>query len=161
MLLALLTVTAIHCKSLNGLPDPTCQPGVIDPTVTATMLCAKGYTTKTVRPPVSYTNKLKRLQIDQYGYSDKAMNHYEEDHLISLELAGSPKDPKNLWPESPPSPNQKDSVENWLHKMVCQNKISLKDAQQGIAKNWKQFLPIIERWRITGSVTEVSPAIGN
>jgi hypothetical protein len=25
--------------------------------------------------------------------------HYEEDHFISLELGGHPRDPKNLWPE--------------------------------------------------------------
>jgi hypothetical protein len=24
---------------------------------------------------------------------------YEEDHLISLELGGAPRDPKNLWPQ--------------------------------------------------------------
>jgi len=31
-------------------------------------------------------------------YVDKAPSHYEEDHLISLELGGNPRDPKNLWP---------------------------------------------------------------
>src|SRR5579872_5329391 len=46
------------CHEKNGLPDPTCTPGSIDPAVTqATILstiCVNGYT-KTVRPPVSYT----------------------------------------------------------------------------------------------------------
>jgi len=30
---------------------------------------------------------------------NKMPSHYEEDHFISLEVGGHPKDPKNLWPE--------------------------------------------------------------
>ena len=84
------------------LPDPACTPGEIDPAVTEdnlqTTICHSGYT-QTIRPPVSYTNKLKKQQISDYGYQDIRMGDYEEDHFISLELGGSPTDPKNLWPE--------------------------------------------------------------
>jgi hypothetical protein len=37
-----------------------------------------------VRPPESYTGKLKRQQIAEYGYRDKKLGDYEEDHLIPL-----------------------------------------------------------------------------
>jgi len=33
------------------------------------------------------------------AYVDKTPSHYEEDRLISLELGGNPRDPKNLWLE--------------------------------------------------------------
>jgi hypothetical protein len=64
------------------------------------------------------------------------MKDYEEDHFISLELGGSPKDPKNLWPEPHPSYNEKDKVENYLNSKVCSGELSLAQAQQEIVKNW-------------------------
>lgn len=124
------------------LPDPLCTPGEIDSGVTqdniTTTICHSGYT-QTVRPPVSYTNKLKKQQITDYGYTDTNMSDYEEDHFISLELGGSPKDPKNLWPEPHPSTNEKDKVENYLHSEVCSGKLSLAQAQQEISKNWYEI----------------------
>jgi hypothetical protein len=126
---------------INGvLPDSSCTPGAIDPKVTQENLyqtiCSKGYT-KTVRPAVSYTNKLKLQQIIAYGYVDKNLKDYEEDHLISLELGGSPTDPKNLWPEPGASPNPKDKIENLCNKKVCDGEITLTKAQQEIATNWE------------------------
>ena len=121
------------------LPDSSCTPGEIDTTVTqddiATTICHSGYT-QTVGPPVSYTNSLKEQQIADYGYEDTTMSDYEEDHFISLELGGSPKDPRNLWPEPHPSTNEKDTVENYLHAQVCSGKLTLVQAQQEITKNW-------------------------
>jgi len=121
------------------LPDPSCTPGEIDPSVTqdnlSLTICRSGYT-QTVRPSVSYTNSLKKQQITDYGYKDTAMGDYEEDHFISLELGGSPKDPRNLWPEPHSSPNEKDKVENYLHLQVCSGKLSLLQAQEEITKNW-------------------------
>lgn len=125
---------------LNGLlPDSQCTPGAIDPKVTQDnihqTICVSGYT-QTVRPPVSYTNKLKKEQIANYGYPDTNLKDYEEDHLISLELGGSPDNPDNLWPEPGESPNPKDKIENLCHTKVCDGQISLADAQKQIATNW-------------------------
>ncbi len=121
------------------LPDPNCTSGVTDPSVTQEniyqTICKSGYT-KTVRPSVSYTEKLKREQIAAYGYADTDMRSYEEDHLISLELGGSPSDPKNLWPEPGASINEKDRVENYLREQVCNGSMSLAEAQSEISKNW-------------------------
>jgi hypothetical protein len=131
---------SVACHIRGVLPDTDCTPGVIDPKVTQENLyqtiCLKGYT-QTVRPATSYTNKLKLQQIIAYGYADKNLKDYEEDHLISLELGGSPTDPKNLWPEQGASPNPKDKIENLCNKKVCDGEITLTKAQQEIATNWE------------------------
>lgn len=125
---------------INGvIPDSNCTPGAIDPRVTQNnifqTICVQGYT-KTVRPPVGYTDQLKLQQIQQYGYIDANSRNYEEDHLISLELGGNPTDPKNLWPEPGASPNPKDDIENRCHEKVCAAKITLAEAQKEISTNW-------------------------
>ncbi len=137
------TVTSVtansKCFSINNLPDSNCTPGVIDPKVTQyniwQTICVSGYT-KTVRPSVSYANALKIQQIREYGYTDTNLSDYEEDHLIPLELGGSPSDPKNLWPEPGKIPNPKDKIENSCHDKVCNGQISLAEAQKEIATNW-------------------------
>lgn len=127
------------CTSINGLPDPKCTPGVAAIT-DASVICAAGYTTKSVRPSVSYTNNLKVQQIAQYGYTDTSTKDYEEDHLIPLEIGGSPTDPKNLWPElwnGPLGAHVKDLTENRCHKEVCGGQISITQAQTEIATDWQ------------------------
>ena len=131
-------LTNASCHARGVLPDSICTPGVASPLVTqanlAQTICVSGYT-KTIRPPVSYTNKLKSQQMQQYGFTD-SMHLHEEDHLISLELGGYPSDPNNLWPEPGQSPNPKDKVENALHSAVCSGRITLKEAQTRIATDW-------------------------
>ncbi|MGH7883836.1 MAG: hypothetical protein ACREN8_13210 [Candidatus Dormibacteraceae bacterium] len=97
-------------------------------------ICKRGWT-KTIRPPVSYTDGLKRQQMAAYSESGSP-HDYEEDHLISLELGGAPSDAKNLWPEAGRSPNPKDRVENVLNKAVCSGRMPLAVAQQKIATDW-------------------------
>jgi hypothetical protein len=133
----------IACRSVNGLPDTACTPGLPDPRVTQdnihTTICISGYT-KTVRPSTRYTNALKVQQIKQYGYADTNLADYEEDHLIPLELGGHPTDPRNLWPEPRAGDNaatNKDRVENALHKKVCAGLVTLMSAQTAIAVNWE------------------------
>ena len=132
---------ACHMGGAEGqpLPDPSCTPGAINPDATqatlATTVCKSGWT-KTIRPPASYTDQLKREQIVAYGDTDTHSGDYEEDHLVSLELGGAPDDPRNLWPEPGASPNPKDKVENLLHKAVCSGQVTLVAAQRTIASNW-------------------------
>ncbi len=132
--------TTSKCHIQGMLPDSNCTPGVIDPSVTQDninqTICVKGYT-QTVRPSVEYTNKLKLQQIQEYGYIDTNLKDYEEDHLISLELGGSPEDPKNLWPEPGGSPNPKDKIENICHEKVCSGQLSLSQVQKQISTNWQ------------------------
>jgi hypothetical protein len=133
-------VKTCHARAGGLLPDPHCTPGVTSSLVTqeniGATICVRGYT-KTVRPPASYTGALKRKQIKQYGYSDTNPKHYEEDHLISLELGGAPTDPRNLWPERGASPNPKDRIENQLHAAVCSRQMNLADAQNLIGTDWR------------------------
>jgi hypothetical protein len=119
-------------------------PGAIDPRVTQanvrSTICRAGYTA-TVRPSSSYTTRLKRQQLatTYADFGDKRTGSYEEDHLISLELGGSPTDPRNLWPEpyaGATGARVKDRVENRLHAMVCAGSLSLAAAQAAIATNW-------------------------
>jgi len=121
------------------LPDPSCTPGVTNPDVTQAnimgTICKSGYTS-TIRPPASYTTKLKKGQIIEYGFTDTNTKDYEEDHFISLELGGSPDSPQNLWPEPPGAPNEKDRVENYLHKQICNGGMTLEEAQKEITTNW-------------------------
>lgn len=120
------------------LPDAACTPGATNPAVTPqTMgqtICARGWT-KTVRPPTSVTDPLKRQQLAAYGYTGSPRG-YEEDHLIPLELGGAPSDPKNLWPERGASPNPKDDVEDAANHEVCSGRMPLATAQQAIARDW-------------------------
>jgi hypothetical protein len=126
---------------LYVLPDPTCTPGATDPAVTqATIdqtICVSGWTS-TVRPPEGYTENLKREQMLAYGDTNR-ISDYEEDHLIPLELGGSPTSPQNLWPEPEASPNPKDAVEDAARSAVCDGRMTLAAARQAIAANWIGF----------------------
>jgi len=126
----------------GDLPDPRITPGAIDGAVTQSNIhetvCVKGYT-KTVRPPQNFTNKLKKYQIRQYGYQDTNTRDYEEDHLIPLNIGGSPNDPHNLWPEPKTSEwnaAKKDELEFKLYKLVCHDKVPLDEARNAMATDW-------------------------
>lgn len=97
-----LVLAPLPALARSSLPDPRLTPDAINPAVTqATIhdtICVRGWT-RTVRPPEDFTYQLKRRQIREYGYRDRRLSHYEEDHLIPLGLGGAPSDPKNLWPE--------------------------------------------------------------
>ena len=134
-------------------PDVTHNPGAIDPAITqeniAKNICNKDFKTGTVRPPSSYTTRVKKQQMaDIYGDTvpqsaaslggadydeDKCVLHsnnarcYEEDHIISLQNGGAPSDPRNLFPEAYNTfvkkdhvgAREKDKVENYVHNGIC------------------------------------------
>lgn len=125
---------------LLATPAPT-VPGVINPVVTqatiGTTICVRGWTA-TIRPPQSYTSRLKRAQMAAQHLRGPASS-YEEDHLISLELGGHPTDPNNLWPQpwtGKWNAHQKDRLENMLHRLVCRGTLPLATAQHEIATDW-------------------------
>lgn len=126
------------------LPDASRTPGAANPAVTQAniqqTICVSGYTA-TIRPPASYTTGLKRQQLASgHAYQgDTNTRDYEEDHLISLEVGGSPDSPQNLWPEpytGSDGAKTKDKIENKLHDLVCSGRLSLAAAQHAIATNW-------------------------
>jgi hypothetical protein len=139
-LFALLLVTVVvvafapvHPRGTHAiLADPVRTPGVLNPDVTQanirSTICRRGWTA-TIRPPTDYTNDLKRRQMRRYGEAG-SLSHYQEDHLISLELGGDPTDPRNLWPEPYPRASEVDRIENELNAEVCSGRLTLAQAQQ-------------------------------
>jgi hypothetical protein len=136
-------------------PNSVMTPGEPNPAITQgniqENICNPHWRTKLIRPPSGYTSRLKRKQLREYGdtvhqtraelinpntgrvdktrclaHSDN-MACYEEDHLISLENGGDPKDPRNLWPEpyntrvagTIMGAHQKDAVEGFIHDEIC------------------------------------------
>jgi len=141
-------------------PDPTVTPGIANPDITQAnindTICSPNWSTKTIRQPASYANTRKQQPLATSKFKDKTPSHYEEDHFISLELGGHPRDPKNLWPEmwgTPATPltskgpfpphlvgaKAKDAVENALHREVCAGTLTLKEAQHIIATDCFRF----------------------
>ena len=119
-------------------PRPRLHPGSLNPAVTpATInqtICVSGYTT-TIRPPVSESNRLKRLAATAYGVTD-SLSNYEGDHLIALELGGAPDDIANFWDEPHATSFAKDELENHLRSDVCAGRAPLAQAQHAIATDW-------------------------
>lgn len=119
-----------------GHPRESAPPAyVLNPDVTQatirTTICVKGWTA-TIRPDVGYTDRLKRDQMSARGLAGSSKD-YEEDHAVSLELGGNPRDPRNLYPEPIGVARQDDKVENQLHDDVCSGRLTL---AQGRARIW-------------------------
>lgn len=123
---------------------PANVPGALDQATVgnvSTTICNPNWSTSSIRPSVAYTNKLKYAQMAALGLKGKPID-YEEDHLCSLEIGGSPTSSLNLWPEpydaSIPdgSARSKDRLENYLHSQVCAGKITPAQACGMIAHDW-------------------------
>jgi hypothetical protein len=136
-LAAVLILAALpRCSNRSGVATVSASwsltPGVLNPDVTPSTIrvtiCKRGWT-RTIRPPVSYTNDLKRRGLRQYGLRGPP-SAYQEDHLISLELGGHPTDPRNLWPEPYPRAAKVDAQENELNAQVCSGRLTLEEAQR-------------------------------
>lgn len=144
--LTLVSSNAVAATKDWVLPLKQFTPGVVNPDVNQNNIkdnICKANWTSTIRPPVSYTNKLKISQLQSGYFSFTKIwgtdpSKYEEDHLISLQLGGNPTDPKNLFPQPYDGNNarKKDVVETKLKVLVCSGKIKLIDAQKAIATNW-------------------------
>ena len=134
IIVALVAVFAVHKRPTKSAirASAILTPGALNPDVTQenihSTICVSGWTA-TIRPPPDYTDALKVKQMREYGETGPP-SAYEEDHLISLELGGAPRDPRNLWPEPRPRADEVDRTENDLNAKVCSGKLSLADAQR-------------------------------
>lgn len=136
-LVALLPLAAAAGMALN--------PDVTQDTINKT-ICVSGWT-KTVRPPVSYTNKVKRALMDKAGIAWSHASEIELDHHVPIEVGGSPTDPQNLWlqtwAEKSPWPgvesgaHLKDAIETHAKRLVCAGQLPLADAQRCIYDDWR------------------------
>ena len=143
-----LFVICMVCRAFSAdLPDAKLTPGKPDPTLTTERLCAKGFSTKTVR---NVTIETRVAAFGGYGIVCKnrtptCAKEFELDHLVSLELGGS-NDVLNLWPEAHAGQwgaRVKDQLENKLHALVCAGTITLDEAQNGIATDW---ISLYKKW---------------
>lgn len=96
------------------------------------VMCASGYSA-TVRPPATYTNKIKRTLVKQQG---GLMADYELDHLVPISIGGDPASKDNLWLQKWPDARRKDVREAELHRLVCSGRIPVDKAQDEM-KGWK------------------------
>jgi hypothetical protein len=129
--------SADPCHS-GGVTYCVLNPDVTQATIGQT-ICVSGWTA-TIRPPESYTEDLKWQQIREEGLSGP-ISAYEEDHRMPLELGGAPRNVENLSPESPSSPNPKDSDETSLKDAVCSGRLTLVQAQQEMVQQWLAAYP--------------------
>ena len=117
-------------------PNAVMTPGALNRTVRqatiGTTICVHGWT-RTIRPPVSYTNRLKLVQMARYGERGSP-SAYEEDHFIPLELGGAPRNPRNLWPEPITQARRSDVLESRLKRAVCDGEITLARARRAIRR---------------------------
>lgn len=121
-------------ESVRLLPDPGFTPGATREIALAD-LCAADDDEVVRNVPSSLREKV----FHEYGIHGVPATEFEVDYLITPGLGGS-DDVRNLWPE--PHSNTvwnsyvKDQLEDRLHHMVCERKISLSEAQREIASNW-------------------------
>jgi 5-methylcytosine-specific restriction endonuclease McrA len=153
------SVPSRACKTRlsNGflLPDSECTPGAVNPTVTTEVLRGPSFRTACVRGHASSAAEknqtYQRYAIEHPDQNTGQTQACELDHLISLELGGADT-VDNIWPQcGPPGVSlseryfkRKDAVENFLAKQVREGKMSLAEAQKGIATDWTQFLAVSE-----------------
>lgn len=130
-----------HAANLPILPDKTLSPGVINPEATKEIICVKGYTSGLDKHgnKVRNVSEATKNEVFKRYKLNKNASHFEIDHIISLELGGK-NDISNLYPESydtkPYNAHTKDRLENVLHKKVCNEEITLQEAQKAISTNW-------------------------
>jgi len=133
---AVFSSSPFSSPSAAGLPDARLTPGEVFPGVTAVQVCVSGY-----------ASSVRNVTRDQYVavYAAYGLPYpepsgtYELDHLVPLGLGGDNSD-RNLWPEAAtplPGFHQKDELENYLHDAVCGGRMTLSDAQRGIATDWE------------------------
>jgi len=123
-------------KIYTTYPNHNLTPGDIEPILSndTSYICTPGYSASIRNTSLA----LKKQVFAEYQLVYPPHDYYEVDHFIPLELGGS-NSIKNLWPE-PASPkpgyHEKDLVENYLHKIVCNETINLSTAQDMIKKDW-------------------------
>lgn len=141
----------VRTKGKYVFPDPACTPGAVNPHLTDAILNDPDFGTGCERDKATSAAK-KKQTYEWYGIAKPANNaepHMicELDHLISIELGGADT-LDNIWPQCGPEGakglerlfKQKDQVENYLAAQIRAGKMTKKEAQDGIASDWSQYV---------------------
>jgi hypothetical protein len=124
-------VLIVGAKAANLPLNPEVTQATIGQTI-----CVPGWT-KTVRPPTSYTNRIKKRLIRKLELPPELLVDFELDHRIPLALGGAPSDPQNLLLQEWDEATEKDAVEACLARAVCAGTISLDEARRRIWTDWR------------------------
>jgi len=122
----------------EDVPPPGDLP--IDPSVTQdnyrSTLCGTGWA-KAVGPMWPVIVRIKREKVHTAGLFDPNKGRFKLDYLIPLALGGAAADPRNLalapWAEV----KEKEVIEACLSVAVCTGRVTLREAQQAIWKDWR------------------------
>jgi len=123
---------ALPAIAAAQLPNSFATPGAVSK-ANVKEVCAAGYEAS-VKPVASWQ---KNAALEKYGIRPESFAG-ELDHLVPVSLGGS-NDPENLWPmhgQGDMTPEAKARLAEKLKTMVCDGKMSLKDAQNAFKKDW-------------------------
>jgi hypothetical protein len=138
------------------MPDPSCTPGAVNPTVTIDVLKNTNFRTCCIRDKVE-SEPDKHVAYKWYGVPDPPNNTKDQtcelDHLVPLELGGGDS-MDNIWPQCGPDNvtlkeryfKQKDQVEFYLADQVKAGAMDQSTAQHAIAKDYTQFLDAAKQY---------------
>lgn len=96
--------------------------------------CHPGYS-KAVRPSLAVSEAIKRQMVAQDS-RHLPVSAYELDHIVPIELGGSPYDLNNLQLQTWDRAKVKDNLEDKYHFLVCQGDMPLNEAVE-ILKEFK------------------------
>jgi hypothetical protein len=131
--LLVIGVVQVSRQRFRVMPDPSLTPGATA-AISQEQVCDLGTSEVRIIPA-----SVGRQVFDHYGIDRPQPRDYELDYLIAPELGGA-DDPRNYWPQpyavSEWNAHVKDALEERLHELVCENKLSLSTAQREISSNW-------------------------
>ena len=135
LVVSLLTSFNVVAENYDSPTNGAINEGVTQSNITTTV-CVSGYT-KTIRPPTSYTNRVKKELL--LTNPDKNMTHYELDHIIPLAVGGHPTNVNNLWAQpryGEWNAGRKDVLESFVHRELCKGKLTLQESRNIFIDNW-------------------------
>lgn len=131
--------STIYLPNILGVRNPDVTQNNLQKTI-----CNPSFRTGSIRPPTSYTNKIKKQKLAERNLADSDASQFELDHLISITDGGDPKDSNNLWIEPwhfnlngyDVGAKAKDALEVRIHKLICNNTLTLKEGQDALTGDW-------------------------
>lgn len=136
LLLLLCFIPQQALAQARELPDNKLTPGVVRAITIAEIKSTKWGLDKRM-----VTDKMRSVTYARYkvtGDHDKScgIQRCEVDHRLPRECGGA-DDINNLWVQSYPSWHLKDRLENWAHKQVLLNKLTVNQCQNIFFANWQ------------------------